>query len=263
MMAVGHVPVGHTAVGHYPDLRGRSVVVTGGASGIGAGLVRALHAAGARVAFLDIQAEAGAALADSLGDDSPALSIACDLLDIAALRRALDRAAAVHGPVEVLVNNAAVDQRQPFAALEPHDFDRMMGVNLRHVVFACQHVLPAMRAAGRGSIVNLSSGAWVRGIADLELYSAAKAAIVGFTNSLARDAGPDRVRVNVVAPGAVFTERQRRLWHSPEAQQRMLDLQCLPDPVEPEDIAALVLFLASDASRLITKQFIAVNAGSL
>ena len=250
-------------LGHYPDLEGRSMVVTGGATGIGAGLVRALHGAGAAVAFLDIQVEAGAALAEALGGDRPALFLPCDLLDIAALRQALDRAAAAHGPVSVLVNNAAVDQRQPFAALEPGDFDHMMGVNLRHVVFACQHVLPGMRARGGGSIITLSSGAWVRGLADLELYSAAKAAIVGFSNSLARDAGPQRVRVNAVAPGAVFTERQRRLWHSPEAQQKMLALQCLPDPVEPSDVAALVLFLASDASRAITKQFIAANAGSL
>lgn len=249
--------------GQFPDLAGRSVVVTGGATGIGAGLVRALHGSGAAVAFLDIQEDAGAALAAHLGGDRPALFLPCDLLDIEALRRALDRTAEAHGPVSVLVNNAAVDRRNPFDALQPSDFDWMMHVNLRHVVFACQHVLPGMRARGGGSIINVSSGAWVRGIAELELYSAAKAAIVGFSNALARDAGPHRIRVNAVAPGAVFTERQRRLWITPEAEQRMIGLQCLPDPVEPEDLAELVLFLASDASRMITKQFIAVNGGSL
>lgn len=251
------------ALGHYADLAGRSVVVTGGASGIGAGLVRAFHECGAAVAFLDIQREAGAALVDSLGGDQPPLFLPCDLLDIAELRQTLDQAAAAHGPIAALVNNAAVDQRQPFGTLEPSDFDWMMGVNLRHVVFACQHVLPGMQARGGGSIINVSSGAWVRGIADLELYSAAKAAVVGFSNALARDAGPYRIRVNAVAPGAVFTERQRRLWHSPEAEQRMLQLQCISDPVQPNDVAELVLFLASDASRAITKQFIAVNAGAL
>ncbi|GAC1602410.1 MAG: SDR family oxidoreductase [Ramlibacter sp.] len=251
------------ALGHFRDLAGRSVAVTGGASGIGAELVRALHASGARVAFLDKQEEAGAELAASLGGDQPPFFLHCDLMDLTALRRALDSAAEAHGLIGVMVNNAAVDQRQDFATLQPADFDWMMGVNLRHVVFACQHVLPGMKARGGGSIINVSSGAWVRGIADLELYSAAKAAIVGFSNALARDAGPHRVRVNAVAPGAVFTERQRRLWHTPEAEARMLAQQCIPDPVEPQDLAELVLFLASDASRAITKQFIAVNAGSL
>jgi D-xylose 1-dehydrogenase len=248
-------------LGRFPDLQGRSVVVTGGATGIGAGLVRALHASGARVAFLDVQAEPGAALARELGDG--ALFLPCDLLDLPAMRGALDRAAEAHGPAAVLVNNAAVDQRHDFATVDATTFDWMMHVNLRHVVFACQHVLPAMRDRRAGSIVNVSSGAWVRGIADLELYSAAKAAIVGFTNSLARDAGRSGVRVNAVSPGAVFTARQRQLWITPEAEAQILANQCLPEPMEPEDLAELVLFLASDASRRITKQFIAVNGGAL
>lgn len=250
-------------IGHFPDLAGRSVVITGGATGIGAGLVRAFHASGAAVAFLDIQAEPGAALAAGLQGAHPARFLECDLLDIPALRNALDQAAALHGPVSVLVNNAAVDQRAEFQSLEPDDFAWMLNVNLRHIVFACQRVLPGMRAAGRGSIINFSSGAWVRGIKDLELYSASKAAIIGFSNSLARDAGPDRVRVNAVAPGTVFTERQMRLWQNAESQAQMKSLQCLPDLVQPADVAELVLFLASDASRMVTKQFFAVNGGSL
>ena len=247
--------------GRFPDLARRSVVVTGGATGIGAGLVRALHAAGCQVAFLDKQVEPGAALAGSLG--LGALFLPCDLLDLAAMRGALDRAAEAHGPVSVLVNNAAVDQRHSFDGIDADTFDWMMHVNLRHVVFACQHVLPAMRERRAGSIINVSSGAWVRGLAELELYSAAKAAIVGFGNSLARDAGRFGIRVNAVSPGAVFTARQRQLWITPEAEAQILGNQCLPEPMEPEDLAELVLFLASDASRRITKQFIAVNGGAL
>jgi D-xylose 1-dehydrogenase len=143
------------------------------------------------------------------------------------------------------------------------DFDWMMGVNLRHVVFAAQRVLPYMRSLGRGSIVNTSSVAWMRGLSDLQLYSAAKAAIVGFTHSLAREVGPDRIRVNAIGPGYVSTPRQRALWSDEAAEKRSLALQCLPDAVEPQDIAEAALFLCSDASRMVTKQFITINGGSL
>ena len=243
----------------YADLRGRAAVVTGGASGIGEAIVRALAGQGCRVGFLDIQADAGAALARELD----ATFVPCDLLDIDALRRAM---ATLHdriGPARVLVNNAANDQRQDFAAVTPDQFDWMMGVNFRHVYFASQAVVPAMRDAGGGSIVNMSSVAWMGGGRDLQAYSAAKAAIVGFTNSLARDVGLHRIRVNAVAPGMVITDRQRRLWYADEAQiEAVRSRQSLPDAITPEDIAQTVLFLASDASRTVTKQCISVNAGS-
>jgi D-xylose 1-dehydrogenase len=243
----------------YEDLRGRAAVVTGGASGIGEAIVRALAAQGCRVGFLDIQADAGTALAAELG----AAFVACDLLDIEALRRAITALHDRIGPPRVLVNNAANDQRQAFGQVTPDQFDWMMGVNLRHVYFASQAVVPAMRDAGGGSIVNMSSVAWMAGGRDMQAYSAAKAAIVGFTNSLARDVGPHGIRVNAVAPGMVITERQRRLWYEDAALiEAGRARQSLPGAITPDDIAQAVLFLASDASRMITKQCLVVNAGS-
>lgn len=250
--------------GSYVDLRGRVAIVTGGASGLGEAAVRALAANGATVAFLDRQVEAGRALASDLdGRGGRVRFEPCDLLDLDALRAALDNVRDALGPVSVLVNNAAVDQRQEIEAVNEDDFTFMLNVNLRHVVFASQAAAPQMREAGGGSIVNMSSMSWVRGIADLPLYSAAKAAIVGFTNSLARRLGPDNVRVNVIAPGHVPTPRQRALWFDPDKEAAMEALQCLPGVVEPQDVAELVLFLASDASRKITKQVLVINAGSL
>lgn len=244
--------------GRHPDLAGRSVVVTGGASGIGAAIVRGFAREKARIAFLDIQEAEGQALAAETG----ALFLQCDLLDLDALRAALDTAGDRLGPVQVLVNNAANDQRQEFEKVTPESLDWIMGVNFRHVFFACQAVLPAMRAAGGGAIVNMSSGVWLGGGADMEAYSSAKAAIVGLTNSLARDYGRHRIRVNAVAPGMITTERQRRLWYRDESLvQAGLQRQCTPDPVTEADVAEVVLFLASDAARGITKQLVPVNGG--
>ncbi|MFZ9635745.1 MAG: SDR family NAD(P)-dependent oxidoreductase [Alphaproteobacteria bacterium] len=242
----------------HPDLAGRTVVVTGGASGIGAAIVRGFARERARIAFLDLQEEAGRALAAETG----ALFLRCDLLDLDALAAALATAAEELGPAQVLVNNAANDQRQEFEKVTPESFDWIMGVNFRHVFFACQAVLPAMRAAGGGAIVNMSSGVWLGGGADMEAYSSAKAAIVGLTNSLARDYGRHRIRVNAVAPGMITTERQRRLWYQDESLiQAGLQRQCTPDPVTEADVAEVVLFLASDAARGITKQLVPVNGG--
>lgn len=242
----------------YPDLAGRAVVVTGGASGIGAAIVRAFVAQGARVAFLDLQADAGAALAAETG----ALFLQCDLLDLVALKAALEMARERLGPAWVLVNNAANDQRQSFEEVSAESFEWMMGVNFRHVFFACQAVLPGMRAQGGGAVINMSSGVWQGGGADMEAYSSAKAAIVGLTNSLARDYGRYRVRVNAIAPGMITTERQRRLWYPDEsAITAGLARQCTPDPVTEEHVAAVAVFLASDAAAGITKQLIPVNGG--
>lgn len=248
----------------HPDLEGRVVLITGGATGIGAAHVEAFCAQRAKVIFLDRQVEEGQVLETALlAKGATATFIACDLLDLDALGRAIDDVRASIGPVFALVNNAAVDQRQKIDLVTAADFEWMMNVNLRHVVFAAQMVLPHMREIGEGSIVNTSSVAWMRGMVDLPLYSAAKAAIIGFTNSLAREAGQSRIRVNAIAPGYVATPRQTSKWFDSAEEDRMLALQCLPDRIEPRDVAALALFLCSDAARMITKQCITINAGSL
>ena len=244
----------------YNSLKGRTVIITGGASGIGASFVRAFAENGARVAFLDLQEAAGAALAAELGQ----MFAPCDLTDIDALRQALDRIRTALGPAAVLVNNAANDQRYDFATITPAEFDRTIAVNFRHVFFAAQAVAPQMQELGGGSIINMSSVSWMRGIPLLEAYASAKAAIVGFTSVLARALGPDRIRVNAIAPGTVFTERQRQLWFTDEAAvAAAVAQQCLPDTIMPDDIANLALFLAADDSRMITKQCFSVNAGSV
>jgi len=204
----------------YAGLAGRVVLITGGASGIGAAFVRAFANQQARVAFLDIDAVAGAALVQEVtaaGAAAP-LFVPCDLLDIDALRAAMAKVHGTLGDAAVLVNNAANDQRQVLSEVTPEQFDWMIGVNLKHVFFAAQAVVPQMQALGGGSIINMSSVAWMRGAPALPVYAAAKAAIVGFTNSLAKLAGPSRIRVNAIAPGMVITERQRRLWYPDEKQ---------------------------------------------
>ncbi len=241
----------------YTSLADRVVVITGGASGIGETFVRAFAENSARVAFLDLQEAAGAALAASLRESvrHAPLFVACDLTDVAALRAALERIRGELGPAAVLVNNAANDLRQTLADVTPDQFDWMMAVNLRHVYFACQAVVPQMIERGQGSIINMSSLAWMFGTPDLQAYAAAKAAIVGLTNSLARQFGQHRIRVNAIAPGLVLTEKQRRLWFQDDAKlAQVVSRQALPEVIEPADIARLALFLASDDSRMITKQ---------
>ena len=248
----------------YSGLAGQVVLITGGASGIGAAFVRAFAAQQARVAFLDIDTDAGEALVQEVAgaSGSAPLFVPCDLLDIEALREAMARVRGALGDAAVLVNNAANDQRQVLSEVTPTEFDWMIGVNLKHVFFAAQAVVPQMQARGGGSIINMSSVAWLRGAPALPAYAAAKAAIVGFTNSLARLVGPDRIRVNAIAPGMVLTERQRRLWFPDE--QKIAEVrtrQAIPDAVTPDDIARVALFLASDESQRITRQCFQVDGG--
>ena len=249
----------------YKSLADRVVVITGGASGIGEAFVRAFAANSARVALLDLQEEAGAALVASLRGTvrHEPLFVGCDLTDVAALRAALARVRRDLGPAAVLLNNAANDQRQTLADVTPDQFDWMMAVNLRHVYFACQAIVPQMIELGHGSIINMSSLAWMFGTPDLQAYSAAKAAVVGLTNSLARQFGEHRIRVNAIAPGLVLTEKQRRLWFHDDAKlAQVVSRQSIPVTIEPADIARAALFLAADDSRMITKQTLAVNGGS-
>jgi NAD(P)-dependent dehydrogenase (short-subunit alcohol dehydrogenase family) len=243
----------------YPSLRDRVVAVTGGASGIGADLVRAFAGQGARVAFLDIQDDAGEALAAELGT---ALYLNRDLTDIPALQAAFAEIAARLGPVGVLVNNAANDRRQLVAEVTLADWDLAQDINLRPQFFAAQAVIPGMRGLGGGSIINLSSIAWRAGAGEMAPYATAKAAVVGLTRALARACGRDGIRVNAIEPGAVMTDRQRQLWYKTEASvQAMVDRQCLPGVLLGEEIARMALFLASDDSRMITKQTFTVDAG--
>jgi len=248
----------------YSGLSGRVVLITGGASGIGAAFVRAFASQKARVAFLDIDADAGKALVREVAGASGTapLFVPCDLLDIEALREAIAKARGLLGDAAVLVNNAANDQRQVLSEVTPAEFDWMIGVNFKHVFFAAQAIVPQMQARGGGSIINMSSVAWMRGAPALPAYAAAKAAIVGFSNSLARLVGPDRIRVNAIAPGMVITERQRRLWY-PDEQTiiQFRSRQAVPDPVTPDDIARMALFLASDESQRITRQCFQVDGG--
>ncbi|HZP03827.1 MAG TPA: SDR family oxidoreductase [Terracidiphilus sp.] len=247
----------------YPSLEDRAVLITGGATGIGASLVSHFARQGSRVAFLDIQDEPAQVLAASLAKEGcPApVFVHCDLTDLAALRSSMDRAIAALGAVDVLVNNAANDQRHAIEEVTPELWDESMAINLRPQFFCIQAVLPAMRATGRGSIINMSSISWIIPTTGLPVYIAAKAAIVGLTRTLAHELGPAGIRVNAVLPGAIATDRQKQLWYTPEGVQRILDNQAIKRQIEPDEVARLVLFLAADDSSAITNQSYVVDAG--
>jgi NAD(P)-dependent dehydrogenase (short-subunit alcohol dehydrogenase family) len=244
----------------YPSLEQRTVLVTGGASGIGAAIVEAFCEQGSRVAFLDRDETAAAALIKRLGDDAP-LFLSCDLTDIAALRRAISRVAGELGPITILVNNAARDDRHAIEAVTPEMWDNIMAVNLRHQFFAAQAVIDGMVASGGGSIVNLGSISWLVGQGGMPGYLSAKAAITGLTRALARDLGPRNIRVNSVLPGWTMTERQIALWLTPEAEEDLMARQCLKRKLMPRDIANMVLFLAADDSAMCTNQSYIVDGG--
>ena len=247
----------------YPSLQDRAVLVTGGATGIGASVVEHFARQGARVALLDVQDEAGERLAEDLaieGCPRPRV-LHCDLTDVEALKRCVGEVIAELGTVDVLVNNAANDQRHGIEEVSAASFDQSIAVNLRPQFFAIQAVLPAMRRAGRGSIINMSSISWMIPSTGLPLYITAKAAIVGLTRTLAHELGPEGIRVNAVLPGAIATERQKQLWYTPEYKAEILASQALKREIEPEDVARLVLFLASDDSSAITNQSYVVDGG--
>ncbi|PTM98407.1 SDR family NAD(P)-dependent oxidoreductase [Mycoplana dimorpha] len=249
----------------YPDLRERGVLVSGGGSGIGAALVEAFARQGARVAFFDIAEAASRDLARRLATEvlhSPRY-FEVDVRDIDAYKAAIAEALAVTGPVKVLVNNAARDDRHELAELTPGDWDESQAVNLRHVFFATQAVVPAMQAAGGGSIINFASIAYLLNMGELPAYATAKAGIVGLTKSLAGRLGPDNIRVNAILPGMVLTERQLRLWVDEAAIASMVKQQCLKRSLSPQDIVGPCLFLASEASASITAQSIIVDGGVL
>ena len=248
----------------YPSLKGAVVFITGGASGIGAEIVRAFGDQGSRVGFIDIDTERGGALADELEGQAPRSHFeACDLRDIDALKRAFAALEAALGPATVLVNNAARDDRHDWQQVTPDYYDERIATNLRHMFFAIQAVAPGMIAAGKGSIINFGSNSWWQATGGMPVYTSAKAAVHGMTRSFARDLGPHRIRVNTVVPGWVMTERQKTLWATPEALERHRRRQCLPDLIEPVYLARMVLFLASDDAAMCTANNYMVEAGSI
>ncbi|MBI5719306.1 MAG: SDR family oxidoreductase [Burkholderiales bacterium] len=256
----------------YPSLEGRAVFITGGGSGIGATLVERFAAQGARVAFIDIAEADSRALAERIaaqgtaGKQGKAGTAApwwrrCDVRDIAALQAAIADAAAAIGDFDVLVNNVASDDRHALEAVTAAYYDERMAINQRAAFFALQAVVPGMKRRGGGAIVNIGSISWQIKQADFPVYAIAKSAVNGLTRTMARLLGPHRIRVNTVTPGWVMTERQKALWLTPESERDIERYQCLPDRLQPDDIAAMVLFLASDEARMCTAQEFVVDGG--
>ncbi len=246
----------------YPSLVDRVVLVTGGGSGIGAAIVEGFARNGAKVAFLDIDIAASQALVDRLsGARHRPRFERCDLTDNPALRSTIAAITASLGDIEVLVNNAANDKRHDIETITPEEWDASEAINIKQQFFAAQAVLPGMKAKGAGSIINLSSVAWMFGAADMIAYVTAKSAVIGLTRSLATELGKHGIRVNAIAPGAVMTEKQLRLWHTPESTARLMGMQAIKRSLGEEEIASAALFLAADDSRMITKQCLTVDGG--
>ena len=243
-----------TSTARYASLAGRAVLITGGASGIGAHMVREFAAQGARVSFIDIDATSAAAL---VAEVPQARFVACDVTDIPALRAAI----AEVGEVEVLVNNAARDDRHMLESVEPEFWRRTLALNLDHQFFATQAVLPQMRARRAGTVIMMGSISWMRARGGMVGYTAAKAAINGMTRTLARELGEDGIRVNSIVPGAINTERQAALWRSPEIDRQIMENQALKIALDGSHVARMALFLASDEASGLTGQNFLVDAG--
>lgn len=245
----------------FPDLENASVFVTGGGSGIGAALTEGFLRQGARVAFVQRSDASGFAEEIAQATGNRPLFIPCDITDIPALKGAIAQAGEAHGPVRVLVNNAANDQRHATDEVDEAYFDWAIAINLKAYFFAAQAVIPGMKAAGGGSIVNFSSISYMMGNAGYPIYTTANSGINGLTRSLAREFGPDRIRVNALAPGWVMTQKQKDKWVTPDGLAAHIDRQCLKDTIASEDIVPGCLFLASDASRMMTGQALVIDGG--
>ncbi|MFQ3302896.1 MAG: SDR family NAD(P)-dependent oxidoreductase [Rhodobacterales bacterium] len=245
----------------YLSLRGKTVFVTGGASGIGAEIVKAFAEQGAKVGFVDMDRQGSEALLAELTGEQ--IFAECDLRDIDALKVAFSKLAAKLGPAEVLVNNAARDDRHDWRDVTAEYWDERQNNNLRHMFFAIQAVADGMIAAGGGSIINMGSNSWWEAGGGFPAYTTAKAAVHGLTRTMARDLGSHRIRVNTVVPGWIMTERQKELWVTPEALAKQIERQCLPDPIDPIYVARMVLFLASDDSAACSANNFMVEGGSI
>ena len=246
----------------YPSLKGRTVLVTGGGSGIGEAIVRHFAAQGAKVGFIDILEKPSLALARSLARKRQKVHFErADLTDIAAARKAVAAIRKALGPVTILVNNAAHDERHTLEDVTPEYFDDRIAVNLKHQFFCIQAVLPDMKKAGGGTIVNMSSVTWMLGFPDLPVYVAAKAAVHGMTRALSRELGAHNIRLNSISPGWIMTERQQTLYLTPEREAQLMKDQTVKRKLYPDDIARLVLFFASDESGAVANQNIVADGG--
>ncbi|HEY7353389.1 MAG TPA: SDR family oxidoreductase [Terriglobales bacterium] len=247
----------------YPSLGDVPVLITGGASGIGAAMVEQFARQGARVAFLDLAEENAATLEKKLEKTSSHAPVffSCDLKNIDVLRSVISKVEEQFGSIRVLVNNAANDDRHKFSEVTPEYWDERMNVNLRHHFFAMQAVIPGMTRAGGGSIINMSSISWIIPSTGLPAYIAAKAGIIGLTRTMSRELGAANIRVNSVSPGAIMTERQRRLWMTPDYLAEVMGAQALKRELLPDDVARVALFLASDDSSTITGQNFIIDGG--
>jgi NAD(P)-dependent dehydrogenase (short-subunit alcohol dehydrogenase family) len=245
----------------YPTLRDRGVLISGGASGIGEAIVRAFVAQGAKVGFLDIADDAANKLTAELSPNGTVHYERCDVTDMAALGRAIENVRGALGPITILINNAAHDQRHKIDDITPAFWDERIAVNLKHQFFAAQAVYPDMKAASNGAIVNFGSSAYLVGDKDLLIYSTAKAGVIGLTRALARDLGEHNIRVNAVIPGWIMTQRQIDLWLTPEAENDLMRRQCIKRKLYPDDVARLVLFLGSDDASGCTNQSYVIDGG--
>ncbi len=244
----------------YPSLKDKTVIVSGGAQGIGAEIVKAFAAQRARVGFLDLDESGSASLA---GANEGVVYEICDLRDISAMQAALAKLTNLLGPAHVLVNNAARDDRHDWKDVTPEYWDERQATNIRHMFFAIQSIAPGMIENGGGSIINMGSNSWWEAGGGFPAYTTAKAAVHGLTRTMARDLGDDRIRVNTVVPGWIMTERQKELWATPEALEAHRNRQCLPDLIDPVYVARMVLFLASDDAAMCSANNYMVEAGSI
>ena len=245
----------------YPCLKNKGVLITGGASGIGAETVAAFAQQGAKVAFLDMDEASSKALVENTAGNVD--YEICDLRDIEAMQTAIAKLSERMGPIQVLVNNAARDDRHYWQDVTPEFWDERMATNMRHMFFAIQATAPDMIKAGSGSIINIGSNSWWEASGGFPAYTTAKSSVHGLTRTMARDLGEHRIRVNTVVPGWIMTERQKELWVTPEAIAKHLDRQCLPDLIEPIYVAKMVIFLASNESASCTANNFMVDAGSI
>jgi D-xylose 1-dehydrogenase len=246
----------------YPDLAGKVALVTGGGSGIGESIVRRLAEQGVAVGFIDLKEAESRSLAEELTAAGRQVRFEpADLTDVPALRAGIARMREALGPIAILINNAANDERHATEEVTPEYWDGRIAVNLKHQFFAAQAVLPDMTAANRGVIINFGSVSWMVGQGGMAAYTASKSAVLGLTRSLARDYGPYNIRVNAIAPGWIMTQRQLESWLTPESEAELMRRQCLKRRLEPDEIARFTVFLASDEASACTNQHYVVDGG--